>query len=71
MEKQKDAVTASFFHKGLQGRKRSGWAPVSGRDVPDYEAARANAIAFYGYNNPSLRELGAGYIESFGDFVVG
>ncbi len=42
-----------------------------GDSINDYEAARANAIAFYGYNNPSLRGFGAGYIESFRDFVLG
>lgn len=41
-----------------------------GDSINDYEAARANHIAFYGYNNPTLRELGEGYIESFMDFVL-
>ncbi|WP_394909627.1 HAD family hydrolase [uncultured Helicobacter sp.] len=41
-----------------------------GDSINDYEAARANAIAFYGYNNPSLRNLGEGYIESFRDFAI-
>lgn len=54
-----------------QNRYESRDCLLIGDSVNDYEAARANAIAFYGYNNPSLRELGAGYIESFGDFVVG
>ena len=31
----------------------------------DYDAARFNSIAFYGYNNDSLRSIGEGYIESF------
>lgn len=39
MEKQKDAVTASFFHKGSKGGSDLD-GPLSGRDVPDYEAAR-------------------------------
>ena len=34
-----------------------------GDSVNDFEAADANGIDFYGYNNASLRPLGAGYIE--------
>lgn len=31
----------------------------------DYEAAHANKIAFYGYNNPALLGIGEGYITQF------
>lgn len=31
----------------------------------DFEAATANGIHFYGYNNPALRNYGQGYITSF------
>lgn len=40
MEKQKDAIMASFFYGGLQGGSDLvEGAPLSGRDVPDHEAA--------------------------------
>jgi len=31
----------------------------------DFEAATANGIDFFGYNNPSLQSMGCGYIASF------
>ena len=31
----------------------------------DFDAANANGIDFYGYNNPSLKGRGKGYIEQF------
>ena len=31
----------------------------------DYQAAKENGIRFFAYNNPQLRGLGAGYIDSF------
>ncbi|MHB1277556.1 MAG: HAD family hydrolase [Bacteroidia bacterium] len=36
----------------------------------DFEAAMANGIDFFGYNNPSLRSLGSGYITSFERLMV-
>lgn len=31
----------------------------------DYEAAQSNQIAFWGYNNPSLRDISSVYVDSF------
>ena len=39
-----------------------------GDSVNDLEAAKTNDIAFYGYNNPNLRECN--YIDSFKDFKL-
>ena len=36
-----------------------------GDSVNDYEAAKVNNIAFFGYNNSTLKDLGNGYLESF------
>lgn len=36
-----------------------------GDSINDYDASKANNIAFYGYNNEKLREVGSGYIECF------
>ncbi len=36
-----------------------------GDSVNDYEAAVENEIDFFGYNNPELSKLGAGYIKTF------
>ena len=36
-----------------------------GDSINDYEAAEANAIIFYGYNNDNLKSIGEGYINSF------
>lgn len=36
----------------------------------DYEAAQANNIAFYGYNNTDLMGMGDGYIEQFIPLIV-
>lgn len=36
-----------------------------GDSINDFEAANKNGISFYGYNNPSLKGIGSGYIESF------
>lgn len=36
----------------------------------DYEAAQANNIAFYGYNNTDLMGIGDGYIEQFIPLIV-
>jgi len=33
--------------------------------INDYDAARENGIAFFGYNNPSLKQFKTGYIDSF------
>lgn len=40
-------------------------AVLIGDSYNDYEAAAANNIAFMGYNNPSLRDVGENYIDSF------
>lgn len=34
----------------------------------DWEAANEAGIEFWGYNNPSLKEISANYIQSFNDF---
>jgi len=47
---------------------RSDAVCLIGDSVNDYDAAAASHIRFYGYNNPKLRHLGDGYIESFADF---
>ncbi|PHQ28287.1 HAD family hydrolase [Leeuwenhoekiella nanhaiensis] len=39
-----------------------------GDSINDYEAAKLNDIAFFGYNNPSLQKLNERYISSFTDF---
>lgn len=39
-----------------------------GDSINDYEAAMANSIDFYGYNNPKLNEVGLNYIQSFESF---
>lgn len=36
-----------------------------GDSINDYDAANANNIDFYGYNNPSLMSVGNSYISSF------
>lgn len=36
-----------------------------GDSINDYDAAIESNVDFYGYNNPDLKEKGAGYIESF------
>lgn len=36
----------------------------------DYEAAQANNVAFYGYNNTDLMGIGDGYIEQFIPLIV-
>lgn len=36
-----------------------------GDSIHDFKAASANNVAFYGYNNESLRDVGEGYIDSF------
>lgn len=41
-----------------------------GDSINDLEAADANNIGFYGYNNPSLKKLGKGYIDSFSAYEV-
>lgn len=33
-----------------------------GDSINDYDAATSNGIDFYGFNNPSLKSIGAGYI---------
>lgn len=38
-----------------------------GDSMNDYDAARANGIDFYGYNNKSLETVGEGYIRQFAD----
>lgn len=40
-----------------------------GDSINDYEAANANGIKFYGYNNVKLKKLD-GYIKNFGDFLI-
>ncbi|MDB4347293.1 HAD-IA family hydrolase [Bacteroidia bacterium] len=40
-----------------------------GDSVNDFEAARDNDIAFVGYNNSSLRELGSYYIDDYNVFT--
>ena len=39
-----------------------------GDSVNDYEAAQANKIKFYGYNNPSLESMSNEYILDFDNF---
>lgn len=39
-----------------------------GDSFNDYEAATANNISFYGYNNEKLKEIGKDYIEHFKQF---
>lgn len=39
-----------------------------GDSINDYEAAYENNISFFGYNNPSLKDIGDGYIDNFKDF---
>ncbi|MCH5322634.1 MAG: hypothetical protein J1E31_03515 [Helicobacter sp.] len=39
-----------------------------GDSINDYEAANANHIDFYGYNNISLKQHSKRYIVSFRDF---
>lgn len=36
----------------------------------DCEAAHANSLTFYGYNNPELKNIGEGYIETFLPFSL-
>ena len=36
-----------------------------GDSANDYEAAQTNGVDFFGFNNPSLKGLGRGYIDSF------
>lgn len=36
-----------------------------GDSVNDYDAAKINGLEFLGYNNPSLKKMGSGYIENF------
>jgi HAD superfamily hydrolase (TIGR01549 family) len=36
-----------------------------GDAINDFEAAEKNGIAFFGYNNPDLKEKGQAYLESF------
>lgn len=38
-----------------------------GDSINDYEAAKANNIGFYGYNNKNLSSKGVGYIDTFKD----
>lgn len=40
-----------------------------GDSINDFEAAKANGIDFYGYNNRNIIGLGSGYIEDFNDLV--
>ena len=40
-----------------------------GDSMNDFEAADVNDIAFYGFNNLSLIEIGHGYINSFTKFI--
>jgi len=39
-----------------------------GDSINDYQAAKANNISFYGYNNDNLMELNEKYLLSFSDF---
>lgn len=39
-----------------------------GDSINDYEAAKENNIAFYGYNNKTLKDVSREYINSFGRF---
>jgi phosphoglycolate phosphatase-like HAD superfamily hydrolase len=39
-----------------------------GDSINDFEAAEANGIQFYGYNNLELKSIGVGYINSFEKF---
>ena len=41
-----------------------------GDSINDYEAANANHIDFYGYNNTSLKQQSKRYIVSFRDFEI-
>ncbi len=54
--------------------KENGYNPLNliliGDSINDYQAANQNNIEFYGYNNPSLKEVTKNYIETFTSFVV-
>ncbi|MEX1063459.1 MAG: HAD hydrolase-like protein, partial [Balneolaceae bacterium] len=36
-----------------------------GDSVNDYDAAKANGLTFFGYNNDEIKGLGEGYIPAF------
>ncbi|HRV55161.1 MAG: HAD family hydrolase [Mangrovimonas sp.] len=36
----------------------------------DYDAAQSNGIAFYGYNNEKIKDLGVLYIQTFEEFTL-
>lgn len=40
-------------------------AALIGDSINDYEAATENNVAFFGYNNPTLKSFGKDYIEGF------
>lgn len=50
-----------------KNRYRTEETILIGDSINDYDAAAANGILFYGYNNESLKVVG-NYIESFSDF---
>lgn len=45
-------------------------AILIGDSINDYDAATQNKVPFYGFNNPALKSIGSGYIESFAEFSV-
>jgi phosphoglycolate phosphatase-like HAD superfamily hydrolase len=36
----------------------------------DFDAANANQIEFFAYNNPKLKGLGLTYVDSFNDLII-
>ncbi len=49
----------------LTAGRSSGQFVLIGDSMNDFEAASANGIDFFGYNNPGLRGTGTGYIDKF------
>lgn len=60
----KSDLIRNLLHKnGYQANETA----LIGDSINDYEAAKANGIAFFGFNNTALKPLGK-YIETFLDF---
>jgi phosphoglycolate phosphatase-like HAD superfamily hydrolase len=38
-----------------------------GDSINDYEAAKANNIDFYGFNNPNLASISSQYLDDYND----
>lgn len=58
----KTELVNEILERRSYNRKR---VVLIGDSVNDFEAAERNGILFYGYNNPSLKKMGKGYIEHF------